>query len=447
MRQPTRSRRVLEDRQFDKTQLRMSGHGRIIHRDMGAHALRWNHVANVIGKQQFLIYGSWLAGLADGESCFSLKVNYHDDNKREKFIQFLFSIGLREDDQDTLVLAQMLMNGIGNIIPSQDKRTTNAKPLMIWTVCKKDEIAIVVDFFRRFPLHGKKLIDFDVWSTAFDQFYVERKDKSQGDKISDELFKKMKTAQNLLENSRLYETWKHQQNQFNACLMAPEGPALYYLKEIQLKYGWVSKHLQQGLSILDVGCGQDQNLLHVLQARIQTIPSRYLGIDLNKIAKKPQIKWAKIWDEFNFVDRWKEVLQQNKPFDVAVCFEVIEHMMPEDGTKLLTGIYNCLKPGGVCYLSTPVFNGFAAVNHCHEYTIMELQVKIKQVKFIIKQRIGTFASKPAIKKAMKEANDVSGLNVYESLENWLGSEVLACFMAPLYPDASRNNCWLLQKPE
>lgn len=57
------------------------------------------------------------------------------------------------------------------------------------------------------------------------------------------------------------------------------------------------------------------------------------------------------------------------------------------------------------------------------------------------KRFGTFASYPAIKAAMTDTD----LDVYERVRSFYGDEVAACFMAPLYPDASRNNAWLLRR--
>lgn len=220
-----------------------------------------------------------------------------------------------------------------------------------------------------------------------------------------------------------------------------------YLNEVFFKYGWTHRQLEAGLSILDVGCGQEQPLLYVIGARKDLVPDCYLGIDMNRILKKSRVRWAEIWDEFDFVSNWQKVLTKYTPFDVAVCFEVIEHMAVADGAKLLAGLYGCLRPGGVAYLSTPVFNGLAAANHIHEYTVEELQTAILDSGFRIERRLGTFASKPDIKAACLGDGDVGKhrWDVYQDLERWFGGEVMSTFLAPLYPDHSRNNMWVLVK--
>ena len=217
---------------------------------------------------------------------------------------------------------------------------------------------------------------------------------------------------------------------------------LNYVQDLALKYGWVHRQIDQGMSILDIGCGQDQPLLYVLGARIQTVPEVYVGVDLNPIRNKSRVRWADIHDQFDFVNNYKKLDELYTPFDVCVCFEVIEHMSPEDGAKMLEGIRFLLKPGGLLYLSTPVFDGLAAANHLHEYTIPELRTAIETAGFEVKERYGTFASKPDIKPKLSAAE----ADIYNRLEKWFGGEILACFLAPLYPDASRNNLWVCQKP-
>jgi 2-polyprenyl-3-methyl-5-hydroxy-6-metoxy-1,4-benzoquinol methylase len=219
-----------------------------------------------------------------------------------------------------------------------------------------------------------------------------------------------------------------------------------YVEDVALRYGWVAHEVKQNMSILDVGCGQDQPLLYVLGARMQTVPDAYLGIDLNRIAKKSTVRWAEVWDEFNFVDNWPTVLTRYTPFDVAVCLEVVEHMAPADGARLLEGLFGCLREGGALYLSTPVFNGMAAANHVFEYTAQELFNTITNVGFTVERRYGTFASKPDILDAMHRAQDAAAIDVYNRLSKWFGGDVLACVMAPLYADASRNILWVCRKP-
>ena len=210
------------------------------------------------------------------------------------------------------------------------------------------------------------------------------------------------------------------------------------------RWGWAARQIKQGESILDVGCGQDQPLLYVLASRIQTVPDVYVGVDLNRIEKKSACKWADIHDEFDFVNRGKWLVDSEKgytPFDKAVCFEVIEHMEKADGVQLLENLHYCLRTGGTLYLSTPVFDGYRAANHIHEYTIPELAEMLGTAGFIVTRRIGTFASKPEIRPVLDEHER----NVYQRLEEWFGGDVLSTIFASLHPDQSRNNLWCCEK--
>ena len=210
------------------------------------------------------------------------------------------------------------------------------------------------------------------------------------------------------------------------------------------RWGWVSRQIKQGESILDVGCGQEQPLLYVLASRKQTVPDVYVGVDLNRIMKKSACKWADIYDEFDFVNNGASLIDSDKgytPFDKAVCFEVIEHMDESDGDRLLKNLHYCLRPGGTLFLSTPVFDGYRAANHIREYTIPELQAKITQAGFNVRRRIGTFASKPEIRPVLLDHQR----KVYEELEEWFGGDVLSTIFASLHPDQSRNNLWVCEK--
>lgn len=220
-----------------------------------------------------------------------------------------------------------------------------------------------------------------------------------------------------------------------------------YLKETFIRYGWVAREIKRGMKILDVGCGQEQNLLRVLAGRLNTVPDLYVGVDLNKITKPSGVAWTRIRDEFDFVTNGQELIDEYGQFDVAVNFEVIEHMEVEDGAVLLMRFFDALLPGGVLYLSTPIFDGMAAANHIHEYTAVELQAAIEAAGFTVERRMGTFASKPAIRRAMRDANDVAAIEVYDRLAFWFGDDVMSMLLAPLYPDASRNNIWVCRKPQ
>lgn len=220
------------------------------------------------------------------------------------------------------------------------------------------------------------------------------------------------------------------------------------------RWAWITRQIQPGQRILDVGCGQETPLVYTVMKRIGDQPLHYVGVDLNPIPHPPGFSWCTIVEKFSFVDdyanltpRINEKSKETWPlgtggyFDLATNLEVIEHMMPADGKTLLEGIRYWLKPDGYLYLSTPVFDGRAAVNHIHEYTIPELQRLVESCGFEVEKRWGTFANLPAIRKVARQDE----LDVMDRIGLYYNPEVQSIMLAPLYPDQSRNNLWVLRR--
>lgn len=220
------------------------------------------------------------------------------------------------------------------------------------------------------------------------------------------------------------------------------------------RWAWVTRQIKPNQTLLDVGCGQETPLIYVLMKRIGDQPIHYVGVDLNPIPKPPMFRWSDVVDSFSFVDNYRDlgkaVAGLHQPhgeelqpgyFDLATNLEVIEHMQPADGKVLLEGIRHWVKPDGYLYLSTPVFDGKAAVNHVHEYTIPELQKLVESTGWEVEKRWGTFASINAIKKVAR----ADELEVLDRVGLYYNPEVQSILLAPLYPDQSRNNLWVLRR--
>jgi SAM-dependent methyltransferase len=203
------------------------------------------------------------------------------------------------------------------------------------------------------------------------------------------------------------------------------------------RWSFARRHIPVGSTVVDVGCGPELPLFHVLSLSPSWLPSSYIGVDLNRLANKPARAWAKVVDRFDFTARWAE-LPKNR--DAVVAFEVVEHMPPEAGVKLLKGCHAILRDGGTLLLSTPVYNGKQARNHLHEYEIDELQAAIEGAGFTVERRFGTFMS-------AKEIAHAEGRHqaVYGELREYYDNDAMACFLAPLYPDLARNNLWVCRK--
>lgn len=210
------------------------------------------------------------------------------------------------------------------------------------------------------------------------------------------------------------------------------------------RWGFAQNFIGKGNRVLDIGCGQDQPLLRILQGSINTVPEHYLGVDYNRIAQKRKSQWGTIIDQFNFIDDHKKLKQKELgyPYDVLTCFEVIEHMRKPDGKKLLLNARDLMADDGVFLLSTPVYNGKKmAANHIHEYEQAELHDLIRECGFIVEKPFGTFASWNDLKKVITEDER----ELMEELHEYYSWEVLSTFLAPKYPDSSRNICWKLRK--
>lgn len=211
------------------------------------------------------------------------------------------------------------------------------------------------------------------------------------------------------------------------------------------------RFVKAGMRVLDIGCGPDQMMTKVLRASQSHVPDLYVGVDVQKLPRKSGIAWARVLDEFDVTRRWKELLTKNDaatgqtpgPFDVITCFEVLEHMPVDRGRALLKAIKTCLKPAGIALLSTPVYNGrHMAANHIHEYGFEELRGEITRSGLVLDRVVGTFMTSQAAKRVATPEQRT----LLETLhERWYAWDILANFLAPLYPEASSNCCWIMRK--
>ena len=203
------------------------------------------------------------------------------------------------------------------------------------------------------------------------------------------------------------------------------------------RWGFAGRFINSTIDVLDVGCGPDCALAKSLILPRGVVPKSYLGVDLNSAPKSyPGYAWSSFKWDFNFIARHNEIKQT---FNLITCFEVIEHMAAADGLALMVALRKKLAPGGTILLSTPVFSGKAAANHIHEYTVPELANVIKTAKLKVVKRFGTFAKIAEIRKVASAAE----LDIMNRIGLYYGNEVLATFLAPLYPDVSSNNVWNL----
>lgn len=243
-----------------------------------------------------------------------------------------------------------------------------------------------------------------------------------------------KKAKHQGEDDRPFDTTSLRLNQHGA-LVHRDYAAHFF------RWGFATRFIKPKSNVLDIGCGPDQALVRILTATGKQ-PKKLTAVDYDDIKARWNIAWFELRAPFDFTKRWKE-LTKGGPYDVITCFEVIEHMQKASGRKLLRGARELLADGGKFLLSTPVYDGKRmAQNHIHEYGIDELAKEITAAGLAIERRFGTFQT--ALQA--KACDNPIHRTTWDHLRAYYSDDVLACFLAPLYPDQSRNNLWVLGKP-
>lgn len=214
------------------------------------------------------------------------------------------------------------------------------------------------------------------------------------------------------------------------------------------RWSFARRFINAKQSVLEVGCGEEKPLSKILTGGAAAGVDRYVGVDLNKL-KESKSQRLDFYGEFDFTSRYKELLEAHGQFDVVVHFEVIEHMPVRAGRKLLKAALECLKPGGVMLMSTPVYDGKRhAANHIHEYYADELQEETEKAGFIVERRFGTFMDIKHIGKAETDRCSVEAIKeVSDALREYFDNDAISNIFGPLYQDHSRNNLWVCRKPK
>lgn len=216
------------------------------------------------------------------------------------------------------------------------------------------------------------------------------------------------------------------------------------------RWGFARRMIKKTDHVLEIGCGPEIPLWHMMFRGSFALCESYTGVDMNKL-KGRNHRQSTFIGEFDFTSRYKELKRKDAGFDVAVHMEVIEHMKVEHGRKLLKGCFDLLRPGGLMLTSTPVYDGKRhAANHIHEYYADEYQQEIERAGFLVERRFGTFMD---VRQIGKEGFTAPSINSSEiravaaELGKYYDNDALSCIFAPLYPDKARNNLWVCRKPE
>jgi len=212
-------------------------------------------------------------------------------------------------------------------------------------------------------------------------------------------------------------------------------------------FRWGFAHrLCKGKTVLDAGCGPEWNLGRVLQVHgnMGIRATKYVGVDLSEKLPERRTKLYDLWPGTNIVESWGILLDHYGTFDVVASFEVIEHMGEEQGARYLAGLRE-LSRGGLLLLSTPLNNGRrSARNHVHEYSCAGLDHALHSAGFEVVRRFGTFGDVRSLANAINgpEERQKAHRRTWEELREYYSDDVMATFLAPLYPDACKNVMWV-----
>jgi cyclopropane fatty-acyl-phospholipid synthase-like methyltransferase len=207
--------------------------------------------------------------------------------------------------------------------------------------------------------------------------------------------------------------------------------------------------------ICDFGCG-NAPLFEVLY-RNRFRPKKYIGLDIRYLSIKKNIeKFKKVLEaQFEAVD----LIKDNYPYhqikaDKVCSFEVLEHVGKQNALTFLEHFKACGNEDAIYYLSTPCYDEHvgAAGNHTYdagdgrgkvpqEFSIQEIKDLLEQAGFDVCKRFGTFASQRDYKPHLNEWQR----NMFDALKDYYDSTMIANIFAPLFPDYSRNNIWVLKK--
>jgi hypothetical protein len=107
-------------------------------------------------------FGHWLAGFADGEGCFYLRIGHSRGGVVQNNFDMRFSLSQRADDE-AILQSIVERTGIGRLYRV---RPSNSRPIVRWEVHKQVDLCALIEIFDRFPLRARKRNDFAVWREA-----------------------------------------------------------------------------------------------------------------------------------------------------------------------------------------------------------------------------------------------------------------------------------------
>lgn len=217
------------------------------------------------------------------------------------------------------------------------------------------------------------------------------------------------------------------------------------------RWNYVVKYLQQSecgaeryksAIILDIGCGKDLPLYKVLCTNKFGNTPKYIGVDINKLSLPEKFANRKLLAELHSETDVCSLELNDKP-NLIVSFEMLEHVPRDYSQDTLHKAYELSSDDATAIISTPVYYdkyGMAA-NHINEMTREELIDQIIEAGWKVVKNYGTFSTRKDLYPYLSEEHK----KLYDELNEYYCSHVMSTIFAPLYPQYSRNNLWVLKK--
>ncbi len=144
------------------------------------------------------------------------------------------------------------------------------------------------------------------------------------------------------------------------------------------RYKFAYRQLRGTERVIDVGCGDGTGTYMLRQACRQAV-----GIAIDPDWFVPELL-SRQDDDFRLLHADALDYRDGRPFDVAVCMDVIEHLPQADGPRLLDNVVRLLTAEGRLFLGTPSAktgewrNQRSRADHQHEYTREEVQALLDE---------------------------------------------------------------------